>query len=149
MASSFSATVDAWVAETEERLIAVFREAAQRVIEKMQVPVGAGGNMPVDTGFLRASLLATLNSPAEAIRFKPENVEAFAYADQQVALVIAAARIGDTIYAVYTANYARFQEYGTEGRAGRGFVRLAAQQWQQVVSEVAAEAQARAAGRPV
>jgi hypothetical protein len=154
VAGSFSATVDTWVDETEARMLAVFREAAQRVIELMQKvgpsvanpDGGEGGNMPVDTGFLRASLLATLNSPSDAIRFKPDNVDAFSYSDGAVSLVILGAQIGDTIYAVYTANYARFVEYGANGRAGYAFVRLAAQNWQQVVDEVARDAQARAAG---
>lgn len=159
-----------------ERALWVFRTAAQRVIEQMQTvgpsvastkasiadgigkgrgkrkrqgPVtaaGEGGHMPVDTGFLRASLIATLNAPNEGIRFKPENVDAFSYADGQVSMTILGARIEDVIYAVYTANYARHVEYGANGRAGYGFVRLAAQNWQMVVDEVVQEAKARAPG---
>lgn len=147
MAGQFEAQVGAWVAQTEERMLAVFKEAAQRVIEAMQVPVASGGNMPVDTGFLRASLLATLNAPSTQVVFRPSDLYTYAFDEGQVSLVIAAARIGDSIFAVYTANYARFQEYGSNGRAGRGFVRLAAQQWQQIVSAVVADAQSRAAGR--
>jgi hypothetical protein len=145
---SFTATIETWVEAVEQRMIAVFRESAQRVIEQMQKvgpsvanpDGGEGGNMPVDTGFLRASLLATLNNPAERVIFRPETVGAFAYSEGQVSLVILAAQIGDTIYAVYTASYARFVEYGTNGREGYAFVRLAAQNWQQIVDEVVKEA---------
>lgn len=137
---SFAAQVDAWVAKTKERTEAVFKESAQRVLAEAQKPVGAGGNMPVDTGFLRASLQATINAPVAAVTFRTEGQQ---YDAASVALVIAGAQLGDTIYGVYTANYARYVEYGSRGRAGRGFVRLAAQQWPQIVSQVVAEAKSR------
>lgn len=140
MAGTFAAQVDAWVAKTKERMVAVFLEAAQRVIEQAQTPVAAGGNMPIDTGFLRASLVTTLNAPAAGIRFREEDVMVHHYSGTETALTIAGARIGDTIYAVWTANYASYVEYGVNGQPGRGFVRLAAQNWQQIVDEVTRDA---------
>lgn len=55
---------------------------------------------------------------------------------------------GDLVQAgkVDEINYARHQEYGAQGRAGRRFVGLAAQQWLRIVEEVAKEAQSRAGG---
>lgn len=138
----FSAQVDAWIRQSEQRFEAVFRESAQRVIAEMQKPVGAGGNMPVDTGFLRASLLATTGSPPQIRKdHVPEKGASYLGDDAagQVALVIAGAGIGQTIYACYTAAYAAFVEYGTSKMAGRGFVRLAAQRWQQIVDQVVSE----------
>lgn len=160
---SFSAQIDEWVAATEVRMLAVFRESAQRVIAEMQKvgpsvanpDGGVGGNMPVDTGFLRASLLATLNSPATEMTFKDSDVEVYTWQEGQVQLVILGAKIGDVIYAVYTASYARRMEYGFSGtdslgreynQEGYGFVRLASQKWQDIVSAVAAEAKARTSG---
>jgi hypothetical protein len=143
---SFSAQVDAWVQQTEQRMDAVFKESTQRVFEEVLVPVGAGGNMPVDTGFLRASFQATLNAPTTTPTFRPENPGTYTPDVAQVALVINGATRGDTIYGVFTANYAVDQEYGSRGRDGRGFVRLAAQRWQQIVSAVASELQARVTG---
>jgi hypothetical protein len=138
---SFTAQINAWVAATKERGEAVFKQSAQEVIETMQTPVAAGGNMPVDTGFLRASLRTTLNAPTQGGLANPGTPAQ--YDSGSVSLAINGAGLGDTIYAVYTANYASFVEYGSRGRPGRGFVRLAAQQWPQIVDQVAKEAQSR------
>ena len=76
--STFSAQVSAWVRMSERRIETVFKEAAQDVISEMQ-EVGpsvanpdshGGGNMPVDTGALRASLQAALNQPSNVV-FRP------------------------------------------------------------------------------
>lgn len=104
---------------------------------------GGGGNMPVDTGFLRASLMASTTMPKPR-GGAPEDGKTYSFDPAQVALVIAGSEIGDTIFAVYGANYARAVEYGHNGAPARGFVRLAAQQWQSIVAAVAAEARARA-----
>jgi hypothetical protein len=138
----FSATVNSWITETKERLLAVRNESAQRVIEVMQTPVASGGNLPVDTGFLRASLRATLGEPAFPVTENPGG--SFSYDAGTVSLVIADAKITDTITAVYGANYAIFVNYGTSRTPARRFVDLAAQQWPRIVEEVAAEARARA-----
>lgn len=133
------------MAKTKARGDAVLRESAQRVIEVMQTPVAGGGNMPVDTGFLRASLQTSLGEPAAAITFNPGKAKV-SYDDGAVNLVIAGAHLGDTISAVYSANYAIYVEYGSKGGAGRRFVGLAAQQWPAIVAKVSQEAQQRAAG---
>lgn len=155
---SFSAQVGEWATKTKARMIYVFRASAQEVISKMQTvgpsvknPGGGdGGNMPVDTGFLRASLISTLNDPSTEVKFKEDSVKTYVWDEGQVQLIIAAAQIGDTIYAVYTANYARRMEYGFQGQdslgreynqEGYGFVRLAAQGWQGIVEEVVRRAQ--------
>lgn len=142
--ASFAAQVDAFVAQTQQRIDAVFRESAQRIIGVMQTPVGAGGNMPVDTGFLRASLRVTLDAPIPGDQRNPGSV--VGYDDSGVALSIAGAPLGSTLFATYGANYAVHQEYGTSKMAGRAFVRLAAAQWQQTVSEVSAELKQRITG---
>jgi len=141
---SFSAQVSAWVAKTKERQRAVFQEAAQRVVEVMQTPVGAGGNMPVDTGFLRASLTASLDGSLPPLTDRPDDQARYSYDAGQVNLVIAEAQITDTIVAAYGARYSRYQEYGARGQPGRRFVALAAQQWAAIVNEVCREAQSRA-----
>lgn len=123
---------------------AVFKESAQRVFQQVLLPVARGGNMPVDTGFLRASFRTTLNEPTMTLTFRKGPSGSFSLAPP--ALTIASARLGDTIYGVFTANYARYVEYGTSRMSGRGFVRLAAQQWQRIVREVSREAQTRAGG---
>ena len=102
--------------------------------------------MPVDTNFLRASVQAGIGQVNFTAREKPAGVGRFSYDAGQVSLVIANSDIGDTITVMWTANYARHVEYGARGRPGRRFVGLAAQQWPQIVEQVAREAQARAGG---
>lgn len=125
---------------------AVYRESAQRVISLMQTPVGQGGNLPVDTGFMRASLQVDLGLGLPAAMDKPDGVPAFAYDPGQVNLTLAGADIKTPITAAYGARYSAAQEYGARGRQGRRFVALASQQWPRIVNEVALEAQARSGG---
>lgn len=145
---SFSASVSKWVAQSERRIETVFKEAAQDVISEMQEvgpsvanPEGHGtGNLPVDTGFLRASMQAGLNQPANSMTFRPPpdaKEGSAAYDPEPVALVINGAKLGDTIYATYGAEYAGRME------TRYGFVRLAAQNWQSIVSKRARKVKAR------
>jgi hypothetical protein len=144
MTSTFSAQVSAWVNMSDRRIETVFKEASQDVISEMQ-EVGpsvanpdssGGGHMPVDTGALRASLQAALNQPASVV-FRPPSGGNIAYNPSPVALVVASAKAGDTIYATYSVDYARAME------ARYGFVRLSAQNWQSIVSRAAARVKRR------
>lgn len=144
MAGGFAAGVSGWAAATKERIKAVRNESAQRVVEIMQTPVGAGGNMPVRDGFLRASLVATTGAAPTPSLPKPEEGRPYTYDAGDVALVIASAGMSDAITFAYTANYARPVNYGSRGRPGRLFVDLAAQQWERVVADVVQEVNARA-----
>lgn len=141
---SFSAAVSQWVRDTKERQTAVYRESAQRVFALAQTPVGAGGNMPVDTGWLRGSLVVNLGTEVPAAREKPEGVAAVPPAD--FAFTIAKADIETPVTGYWTASYARHVEFGARGRSGRRFVALAAQRWPQIVAEVCREAESRAGG---
>lgn len=130
--TSFSASIDAWVAETKERQTAVFRESAQRVVEAMQRTV------PVDTGFLRASLEVRVNEPLPpATRVKAATVPEPSYG-----LSIIGAEIGDYITVGYAAEYGPYLEFGTATRPPIAWIRGAAAQWPQIVSQVAAQAKA-------
>jgi len=128
---SFEAQISDWVAKSLGRIEAVFKQSAQEVFLIAQTPVGAGGNMPVDTGFLRASLQTGLNGASGV-----KGVEGYVF-------VIAGAKLGDTIFGGWTADYAVHVHYGTHGRAGRLWVDLAAQQWQDIVTKFGREAEAR------
>lgn len=138
---NFAAQVDAFIAKSKKRATAVFRESTERVIEEMQRPVGAGGNMPVDTGFLRASLQASTTAMPALTRDNPG--AAAPYDGAEVSLVIAGADLGETIYAGYTAKYAGHVNYGARGRQPRQFVGRAAQKWPAIVDQVAAEVRAK------
>lgn len=121
MTQAFQASVAAHVARYKERLEQVFKASAQDVIAEAQTPVARGGRMPVYTGFLRNSLVSGLNGSTALTG--PESY----------VLAIAGSKLGDSVFAGWTANYARHVEYGTNGRPGRFYMRGAAQQWQQIV----------------
>lgn len=125
--ATFSAQVNDYVRKYKERMEAVFKQSAQDLIAEAQTPVAQGGNMPVDTGFLRNSLVSGLNGSTSLTG-----------ADSYV-LAIAGAKLGDSIFAGWTANYARYVEYGARGRPGRFFMRGAAQNWQDIVTRNANE----------
>lgn len=141
---SFSGQISAFVAKTKERQTAVYRESAQRVFSIAQTPVGAGGNMPVDTGFLRSSLVVNLGLDVPTQRDRPDGPTAFPPAD--FALTIAQADIQTPITGYWTASYARHVEYGARGRPGRRFVALASQRWGRIVEEVCADVKAATGG---
>ncbi|OOG61984.1 hypothetical protein B0E45_31755 [Sinorhizobium sp. A49] len=141
---SFSAAVAQWADKVEGAVEAVFKEATQEVVEEMQKPTGQGGRMRVDTGFLRASLLASSTSmPAINASAKPIDGRPYTPDFAQVEAVIAGSDIGDTLYFGYTAAYAGHREYGSNGQPADGFVRLAAQNWPIIVDRKAAELKAR------
>lgn len=135
--TTFTGDVGRIVAAHKEYLDAVFRESTQRTFSDMLRPVAAGGHMPVDTGFLRASFIATLNAPVTSITFRPPSGGAFTFNEGEITLVLAGADSEDVIYGSFTANYARIQE------VKRGFLRLAAQKWPTTVATVSAELEAR------
>lgn len=168
MAQNFAATVAQWTREVEGATEAVFKEAAQAVLADAQTPgysvastkhaikkgLGArgrgskralvqgpvnvmhgAGNLPVDSGFLRGSLTVGINT-------EPGNIST-TRAGEAYAMEIIPAKLGDTLLARWTANYAAHVEYGAKGRAGRGFARQAAQKWLQIVASVEARLAAR------
>jgi len=139
--TSFAATVSAWAAKTKERMAEVRLQAAQDVIEIMQTSVAKGGRMRVDTGFLRASLQGQIGMGSFTPKDKPPGVLRFDYDPKPINLLILNAGPAETITVGYTARYAAAREYGARGQPPDGFVRLAAQQWQRVVTEAAVRIQ--------
>ncbi len=137
---SFAAQVAAWVRKVEGAEEAVFKEASQELASRAQATRAEGGRMRVDTGFLRASLMAsTASMPPIRASAMPVPGQTYAYDAGAIEAVIAGADLGDTIYLGYTAAYAAHREYGARGQGPDAFVRTAAQQWPQIVDEKAAE----------
>lgn len=152
---SFAATVDAWVAETKERMTAVRNIAVEKTVEQMQNPTGKGGALPLDTGFLRASLQAVQGDALPAMTENESPEGRFVYNTASLTSVLATAPLTAPVSIIYTAKYARRMEYGFVGKdslgreynqQGFGFVRLAAMNWVKNVEAAAAEVRARAAG---
>lgn len=129
---NFAAQVDDWCRQTDQRVLAVFRGAAQEVVSEMQKPVAEGGNMPIDFGYLRSSIAASNEAMPKINPLATGGVPAV-YNPGDVTLVIAGTEMGQPLYVGYTAAYAPHVEYGTSMMVGRGFVRLAAAQWQVIV----------------
>lgn len=133
--NSFAAQVADWVLKVEGAVEAVFRESVQELVSQMQALV------PVDTGFLRASLRASTTAMPVLSLGNPGGT--FTPDSGQIELVIMAATIGETIYLGYTANYGAYVHYGVGGRPPRPWVDMVAQRWQGIVADKAAELKSR------
>lgn len=133
--ASFAATVGQWAEKAEGALEAVFKEAAQELVSQLNQLA------PVDTGFLRSSLMASTTAMPALIR---ANSGMSVPADLgDILLVINSADLGDTIYLGYTANYAAFVHFGAQGRSPRPWVTIVAQRWEMIVAEKAGEVRRR------
>ena len=115
--------------------------AAQMVADEVRETVPAGGNLPIDTGNLRRSLMAS----TAAMPYLVEGDKAFI--DSGVEMVIEGAEIGDTIYLGFQAAYALRMEYGFVGQdslgrnynqRGFGFVEKTGERWPQIVKQAEA-----------
>lgn len=141
MSKTFSANVDAWVKKTKGALDNVFKQSVQDVIIDMQTTDDRGGNLPFDLGFLRSSLRISLNAPASGLIKREGSEDSYKWSEESAFfLTINGAGIEDSIYAVYLADYAMHQEYGTKYMQGKHFRDLAVQKWQQIVSANVAKA---------
>lgn len=125
---SFSASVDAWVKESEERLLAVARQSVQDVIDEAQTPTGKGGKMRVDTGFLRASGRLSLNGmPSGPVRGDKDSQHDW---NPTIATAeIGKLQLGMSAFFGWTAEYAIYRE------AYDGFLYGAIQNWQKIVDK--------------
>jgi hypothetical protein len=137
---NFAAQVADWCHRVEGATEAIFKESSQELAVEVQKPRSEGGRMRVDTGFLRASLLASTSAMPAIVRGSgPADGATYAPDFGQIEAVIAGSEIGDTIYIGFTAGYAGAREYGARGQAPDAFVRTAAQRWGSIVDAKAAE----------
>lgn len=138
----FTASVEEWVTELKGGLLGVVQQSTQDVVELIKKPIGAGGNMPIDTSFLQNSLQGSATAmPTIDAAHNGEQPPMYGNAAQIEAL-IAGMKLGDTLHFGFTAVYAMRQNYGFTGtdslgrnynQQGRFFVELALQQWPQLV----------------
>lgn len=145
---TFATVVGDWVHTVEGALDVIFRESAQELVRQLDIelvdlvydrpPAPSGYKR---TGFLRASLVASLSVMPTLSRENPGTPVAPDYGE--VVLAINAADAGETIYLGYTANYGAHVHYGANGRPGRPWVDLVAQRWVAIVERVSAEVKAR------
>jgi hypothetical protein len=99
--------------------------------------------IPVDTGFARASIRASLSQMPTFKNDKPDKKVKYPYDEDTIVLTIAQANIGETIYIGWTANYVPELELGSSRQAPNGFVGLAALEWDRTVFDVVARLKAQ------
>lgn len=133
--SMFAAAVGDWARKVQGATELVFKEAAQELVTHLNSLV------PVDTGFLRASLRASTSAMPVLSLTNPGGT--FSIDAGEITLVIAGAEEGDTIYLGYTANYGAHVHYGANGRPGRPWVDMVAQRWASIVAEKSEEVRKR------
>lgn len=130
MAKKFSAQIFDLTLKYKQRTDRVTRQAFQEVLSEATRDIYHGGRMRVDTGFLRSSLKVQSGSmPSGPTKGRKDT----SYPEPDIALQIARTRLGGTIYAGWTADYARPRE------SIDGFAESAAQKWQQFVRQAVLE----------
>lgn len=138
--ASFAEAVGAWASATERRLSAVHKKAIEKLAMEMTRTRAEGGNVPVDTGNLYRSLLASTTA-------MPKTAEA-PFAGDNVASVVATLKLNDPIWLGFQARYARRVNFGFVGadslgrvynQQGAHFVERAIAMWQQIVREAVEE----------
>lgn len=120
----FIADVEAFKDKTIEQLLRVARQSIQDTIEDAQTPVAKGGNMPVDTGFLRNSLVTEVRGETVG-----EGADSYT-------LGLSIFELGDPFQVSWTADYAIPRHYLVGVGQGGGLWRDAAvQKWQATVEK--------------
>ena len=112
-----------FIAKSKSMSRDLLRASVQEMTVRASQPRDKGGNMPLVTGFLRNSGLGSVNQLPSGVS-SPDNATA-------TVLVINRLELGDRYYYGWVADYARFME------AKYAFLRLAQQDWQQIVFEQA------------
>lgn len=150
---SFAASISEWAQQTEGALEAVFQDSAQTVFNEVRTPVAAGGRMPVKTGNLRRSFLAS----TAAMPSIKQGAETFSDLGGASELTIAGATLGSTIYIGAQAAYAARLNYGFVGtdsagrtfnQQGYGFIDAVSQRWPQIVAASEAKVRGRVEAGP-
>lgn len=114
----FVADVSAFADKTADQMLRVARQSIQDVVRVAQRTVADGGDMPVDTGFLRNSLATELRG-----------AQVGSGADSYT-LGLSALQLGDPFQVAWTAEYAIPRHYMVGVGQGGGLWRdKAAQRW--------------------
>lgn len=127
--SGFGKQVKDWTKKQNLKLDAIIKETVQDTIEIAQYPMRAGGNMRIKTGFLRASIQASVGSIPKGPVGNPQGKEypvgsQAAGAPLQAVLIMWRPLRSERLMVGWTANYARPREYKD------GFLRHAVARWQ-------------------
>jgi hypothetical protein len=95
----------------------------------MQEPTAKGGNMRVDTGFLRASGQGSLTGmPTGPTRGERTEPDSYTTNEQQTVVELGKLKLGATFYFGWTAAYAAIREVYD------GFMERGLRQWPRIVA---------------
>jgi hypothetical protein len=133
---SFGADVAAFERKVAKRIRVVGRGAVQETINEANTPIAKGGRMPVDTGFLRASGAGAVGQMPAGQSINTGGTVRESEGALAAILLRWDPSKGEEFYYGWTANYARFMEYRY------GFMRGAAENWEQHVEKQSRKAQA-------
>lgn len=127
----------------ERVIVATHRRSVEKLGEEMARTKPQGGNVPVLTGNLSRSVLASTDGmPRTSVDFTPGN---------NIGLVAATLQPEQTVWIGYQAIYAKRQNFGYVGadklgrvynQTGNYFVEAAHMKWPQIVEESLNEIQA-------
>lgn len=137
--ANFDKQVKAHADKYKRRLEATFKASAQELFSQAQAVASEGGKMRILTGFLRGSFSTSINGQPQGPSRNPYTgtTQQTDWDQAQTVVTIAGAKLGDTIWGGWSANYAQIRE------SKDGFMRSAAQNWPLIVNRVAADAKAR------
>lgn len=120
--------IEKFIAKVQKRVDLVIKDAIQQVVLGVTVPKAQGGRMPVDTGFLRNSMVAAIGTYPVG----PSTPDADPMGVPPTVSIMPTVNrwdLTDPLYIGFSANYARHQE------AINGFIEAEVQRWPQVVRE--------------
>ena len=119
----FIADTQAFVGKTKEQMLRVAKQSIQDVVRIAQTTTAQGGDMPVDTGFLRNSLVTELRGAT------------IGGGSDSYVLGIAGLRLGDAFQVAWTAEYAIPRHYMISTKEGGLWRDKAAQRWTGIVAD--------------
>jgi hypothetical protein len=142
---SFSDQLTAWAKATEKRTEAVYRRSVELLAEEMTRTKPNGGRVPIDTGNLYRSLLASKQAMPRTA--------AGPFPGFDIGAITASLKMSEPVFIGYQAVYSRVANYGFVGadklgrvhnREGNYFVEGAIAQWPQIVAQAAKEVESGA-----
>jgi hypothetical protein len=138
-------SIGEWAKQTQERIDAVHKRSVELLAEEMIRTKPNGGRLPVDTGNLARSQLASQTA-------MPKTSEG-PFNGSNVGAVVATMDVTKPTWLGYTAVYSRRRNYGFVGADSLGrvyneqgdyFVEGAIAQWPQIVAAAVADVKANA-----
>ena len=134
----FGLQIGEWVRKVKHGNVLIFRESVLELVRVLNRTV------PVDTGFLRASLAVSKTRIPLANLTNPER-DLFQGNFNEVEFILQHITTTDSIYIGYRANYWAYVHYGSNGNPGRPWIALAVQRWPSIVAKASRDVKQRLA----